>query len=69
MVVGGSPRRMERFAHFLAKEINYTIPAGQTLVNIAGATDRYALYKVGPVLAASVSIFSNVFLDVFTSRN
>ena len=47
---------MERFAYFMLKELGLTLPAGQTLVNIAKATDRYALYKIGPVLAASVSI-------------
>jgi uridine phosphorylase len=51
--VGGSPRRMENFAHQMLKELKYNLPAGQALVNIASATDRYALYKVGPVLAAS----------------
>ena len=48
---------MERFAHFMIKELKYKLPAGQTIHNIAGATDRYALYKVGPVLMASVSIY------------
>ena len=45
------------------KELKYSMPAGQDLVNIAGATDRYALYKVGPVLAASVS-FYKFFFDI-----
>ena len=47
---------MEAFAYFMAEQLKYGIPAGQTLVNIAKATDRYAMYKVGPVLALSVSI-------------
>ena len=55
VVVGGSPRRMENFAQYMLSQLQYTLPAGQALVNIAGATDRYALYKVGPVLAVSVS--------------
>jgi len=59
--VGGSPRRMERFAQFMLKELRYNLPAGQDLVNIAGATDRYALYKVGPVLAASHGIGMSSF--------
>ena len=46
---------MESFSKYILKELKYNLPAGQDLVNIAGATDRYALYKVGPVLAASVS--------------
>lgn len=51
--IGGSPRRMESFAYFMMEELKYDIPAGQTLFNIAKATDRYAMYKVGPVLALS----------------
>lgn len=47
---------MEQFARFMMKELKYSMPAGQDIVNIAGATDRYALYKVGPVLSASVRI-------------
>lgn len=54
--VGGSPRRMGHFANFIMKELKYQLPAGQALTNIAKATDRYALYKIGPVLAASHGI-------------
>ena len=36
--------------------LGQSLPAGQALINIARATDRYALYKAGPVLAASVSM-------------
>ncbi len=48
---------MENFAIHMLEELRITLPAGQALVNIAGATDRYALFKAGPVLAASVSIW------------
>ena len=58
--VGGSPRRMEKFAQYMLQELGYQLPAGQALVDIAKATDRYALYKVGPVLAASVSTYPNL---------
>ncbi|CAH1774885.1 unnamed protein product [Owenia fusiformis] len=51
--IGGSPRRMERFAHFLVKELGYNVPSGLALENITNATDRYAMYKVGPVLSVS----------------
>ncbi len=47
---------MENFAIHMLEELRITLPAGQALVNIAGATDRYALFKAGPVLSASVSI-------------
>ena len=55
MLVGGSPRRMERTAHFMLKELEVPLPTGYDLTNIASATDRYALYKAGPILLASVS--------------
>ena len=53
---GGSPTRMLKFAYFIAKEINYKLPAGQDFCNISGGSDRYVLYKIGPVLSVSVSI-------------
>ena len=65
MLVGGSPRRMERTAHFLVEELKMALPTGYDLTNIASATDRYALYKVGPVLLASVS---SVFIGLKTLR-
>jgi len=54
--VGGSPRRMEGFATYMLNALGQSLPAGQALINIARATDRYALYKAGPVLAASHGI-------------
>ncbi|KAH3702955.1 uridine phosphorylase 2-like [Dreissena polymorpha] len=50
---GGSPKRMEKFAHFMVKELNINIQAGMTLSNISHGSDRYVLYKVGPVLSVS----------------
>ncbi|KAL3837478.1 hypothetical protein ACJMK2_022832 [Sinanodonta woodiana] len=50
---GGSPKRMEKFASFMAKELHLKIPAGMTLQNISHGSDRYVLYKVGPVLSVS----------------
>jgi len=47
---------MEDFAQFMLKQLEYQLPAGQALGNISGASDRYAMYKVGPVLAISVGI-------------
>lgn len=38
------------------EELDIPLPTGQALSNIASATDRYALFKVGPVLLASVSV-------------
>lgn len=53
--MGGSPQRMERFAGHLLAEMGFRLPAGQGITNIACDTDRFAMYKVGPVLAVSVS--------------
>ncbi|XP_033732978.1 uridine phosphorylase 2-like [Pecten maximus] len=50
---GGSPSRMEKFAFQLVNELNYKMTAGQTLCNVAGGSDRYVLYKVGPVISVS----------------
>ena len=50
---GGSPTRMKAFAEVLVKDLNIKIPAGQKLDNIARGSDRYVLYKVGPVLSVS----------------
>ncbi|BFZ22556.1 hypothetical protein BsWGS_25595 [Bradybaena similaris] len=50
---GGSPNRMRAFAEYLVKELKIKIPAGQTLCNIAHGSDRYVLYKVGPVISVS----------------
>ncbi|KAI0207716.1 Uridine phosphorylase 2 [Lamellibrachia satsuma] len=53
VVLGGSPRRMEMFAYYMLDQIDCVLPTGQTLMNIAGKTDRYVLFKVGPVLIVS----------------
>ncbi|KAK7471393.1 hypothetical protein BaRGS_00035945 [Batillaria attramentaria] len=50
---GGSPNRMQSFAKYMIKVLNYKLPAGQDLCDIAHGSDRYVLYKVGPVLSVS----------------
>ncbi len=54
---------MERFAQTMLQALQIPLPAGQALVDIAGATDRYALFKAGPVLSASVRIHSSGAVD------
>ena len=66
VVVGGSPRRMEKFAYAIAKAMKHEIPTGQKLTNISGNTDRFAMFKVGPVLAVSVSFIKVMFFVWFT---
>jgi len=52
--VGGSSSRMQAVAEFMSSCLYQTLPTGQALVNIA-STDRFVMYKVGPVLTVSVS--------------
>lgn len=56
---GGSPSRMKSFAFYMVKELKYKLLAGQTLEDISKGSDRYVLYKVGPVLSVSVSVEMN----------
>ncbi|XP_014662138.1 PREDICTED: uridine phosphorylase 1-like [Priapulus caudatus] len=49
----GSPKRIAVFAEYIRDELSIKLPVGCTLENIANKTDRYALYKIGPVLAVS----------------
>lgn len=51
--MGGTPKRMENFAHFIMNEIGYKLPAGTMLQDISEFSYRYSMYKVGPVLCVS----------------
>ncbi|XP_046357428.2 uridine phosphorylase 1-like isoform X4 [Haliotis rufescens] len=53
--VGGSARRMENFAHYIGKELG-VVSANERLPNLAGNSDRFVLYKAGPVLSANHGI-------------
>lgn len=62
--MGGSPARAERFARKAAKELHVTFDADG--LRPIGKTDRFHVYKVGPVVSAShgmgmgsLSIFLN----------
>ncbi|KAG9468594.1 uridine phosphorylase 1 [Eleutherodactylus coqui] len=50
--VGGSAWRMKAFAQYIAGELKLGDPKDD-IANICAGTDRYAMYKVGPVLAIS----------------
>lgn len=50
--VGGSPSRMKAFTTYIAKELGLESASGD-YPNICEGTDRYAMYKVGPVLSVS----------------
>jgi uridine phosphorylase len=54
--MGGSPKRMHQFALYIKEAIGVELPAGLTLLNISEASDRYSLYKVGPVISVNHGI-------------
>lgn len=47
--MGGTPKRMENFAHFIMDEIGYKLPAGTQLQDISAFSYRYSMYKVRPM--------------------
>lgn len=51
--MGGTPNRMQTFAHYIMKEIGYKLPTGTQLMDISQYSYRYSMYKVGPVLSVS----------------
>ncbi|XP_063230253.1 uridine phosphorylase 1 isoform X4 [Bacillus rossius redtenbacheri] len=51
--MGGTPKRVEQFAHFIMDEIGHKLPTGTTLLDISQFSYRYSMYKVGPVLSVS----------------
>eukprot|EP00052_Salpingoeca_macrocollata_P002072 m.28861 g.28861 ORF g.28861 m.28861 type:complete len:325 (-) comp11942_c0_seq1:205-1179(-) len=50
--MGGSATRMRLFSSLVAKTLNIVPPLGQDLVDIS-TTDRYSLFKIGPVLCCN----------------
>lgn len=50
--VGGSASRMKAFIQYVASELGLGRP-GQDYPNICSGTDRYVMYKAGPVLSVS----------------
>lgn len=50
--VGGSASRMKFFIQYIAEELKLGDPKAD-IPNICAGTDRYAMYKVGPVLSVS----------------
>lgn len=51
--IGGSPWRMKAFIEYIATELNMEDPNSE-YPNICAGSDRYVMYKVGPVLSVSV---------------
>lgn len=54
--MGGSPKRMHQFAHYIKEEIGFQLPIGVALQNISEESDRYAMYKIGPVISVNHGI-------------
>ncbi|KAF2978257.1 hypothetical protein EK904_000591 [Melospiza melodia maxima] len=50
--VGGSPNRMRAFAQFMQRELGLAA-AGEDVADICAGSDRYAMYRAGPVLSIS----------------
>lgn len=44
--MGGTPKRMEGFAHYIMDEIGYKLPAGAALMDISLESYRYSMFKV-----------------------
>lgn len=54
--MGGSPKRMYQFANYIKEVIGFDLPTGLSLQNISEQSDRYAMYKVGPVISVNHGI-------------
>ena len=54
--MGGSPKRMHQFALYIKDVIGYKLPHGLTFQNISEPSDRYSMYKIGPVLSVNHGI-------------
>ncbi|XP_076309029.1 uridine phosphorylase 1-like isoform X2 [Tachypleus tridentatus] len=51
--VGGTAKRMEGLAYLIGQKIGVKLPTGAVLQDISSQGQRYAMYKVGPVLTVS----------------
>lgn len=69
--MGGTVKRMHEFAKMVARELGLDGGEGDApLVDLTAASNRYSMYKVGPVLSISVGnltlIGENIFSSSFT---
>ena len=53
--MGGTPQRMESFAKYVSTELKDKLPTNAQFTEFKEFSYRYSMYKVGPVLAVSVS--------------
>ena len=54
--MGGSPKRMLQFALYIKDVLSIELPTGLTLQNISEPSDRYCMYKIGPVISVNHGI-------------
>lgn len=54
--IGGTASRMEELAQHLAGELGLLLNGRSDVMRCSPKTERYSLFKVGPVLCASVSL-------------
>ena len=60
--MGGSTSRLNSFAKFIQNELKDHLKGDEEPCNLS-KSDRYVLYKVGPVLAVNVSIINVGFVN------
>lgn len=51
--MGGTASRMESFARHVMDALDYKLPTGACLEDLCKNSNRYAMYKVGPVICVS----------------
>lgn len=65
--MGGTAQRMLECAKFIGEKIGCYLPVGSGLIDITASSQRYSMYKVGPVLTINVSYVlssSNKFINI-----
>ena len=55
VIMGGSSKRMMKFAHYMKNLLKIEVPTGTDLIDITEKSNRYSIYKIGPILSVSVS--------------
>ncbi|KAK8787400.1 hypothetical protein V5799_022825 [Amblyomma americanum] len=51
--MGGTPARMQEFAHLARRRLGIKLPTGAELCDISHRSYRYAMFKCGPLLSVS----------------
>lgn len=54
--LGGTSKRMLKFAKYMKDVLGYTIPTGYALNDITSVSNRYSMFKIGPILFANHGI-------------